>query len=251
MKNVYFRSLVLVALTLATACKKSSTSPEAAAALQLTKITSWNSSTGGETVMAEYNYTAEGLLKTVLSARVTLDVAYVNGKVAVAKGINSSGGEVSYTMTYNSAGQVTKVVYIFMNPTDYGWTKNYEYNTAGKISKMTTTYVNGGGAVTSSVTEYFWNGDNIEGSKATSVASSIQTSYKYDNQLNPYSLGDGLAAILAGSPQSKNNATEITTISAAGTSVQKRSYEYHATGYASSMKLMDGSNEGNKFYYNK
>lgn len=35
------------------------------------------------------------------------------------------------------------------------------------------------------------------------------------------------------------------------TSVQKRSYEYSASGYAVSLKLLDGSNEGQKFYYNK
>jgi hypothetical protein len=31
--------------------------------------------------------------------------------------------------------------------------------------------------------------------------------------------------------------------------IQKRTYEYNSIGYATRMKLTDGSNEGQKYYY--
>ncbi|MDQ7948447.1 MAG: hypothetical protein REI78_14290 [Pedobacter sp.] len=251
MKKQIFKLIAFVTAvaTLLGACKKNPAEPEPAATVRLTKVSSWNPSTGAETTVNEYSYNADGTLKNVTSARVNLNVTYANGKVASAKGVNSTGGEVSYAITYNASGQITKVVNVYMNPTDFGSTKNYEYNAAGKVSKITTNFANGGMPGVTLINEYFWNGDNIEGTKATSGTSSTQASYKYDDKLNPYHLGEGMAAILSGAPQSKNNATEITTVNSSGTVVQKRSYEYNAAGYATSMKLLDGSNEGQKYYY--
>jgi hypothetical protein len=69
--------------------------------------------------------------------------------------------------------------------------------------------------------------------------------------LNPFSLADGVSIIFYGNPPSKNNATETKTLNGTIINVQKRSYEYNAAGYATSMKLLDSSNEGMKFYFNK
>jgi hypothetical protein len=231
--------------------QKSDSTPEEPLAIQLLKINSYNPSTGVEgTGGTEFTY-ENGKIKTVSTARVILNVTYnASGKVTLVSGTNNTTGAVSYNLEYNSAGQIEKVKYIYMNPTDFGYTKTFTYNTAGKVSK--TNYLS---AVTGSipfVVDYTWNGDNIASTISTSGTNVYTTTYvSYDNKLNPYNLGDGLAAIIAGSPQSKNNVTEIKTVTNATTVVQKRSYTYNAADYAITLALLDGSNEGTKFTYNK
>lgn len=249
------RSLILltVAMVALTSCKKDKTEEPTSNDVQLLKISSWNPTTDAETASTEFTYDNSGKLKTVVSSRVNLAVNYAtNGKVSNIKGLNSTGGEVSYSLEYNAAGQISKVIYVYMNPKDFGYTKTFEYNAAGKVIKTSSLSAGASAGSSPYIVEYTWNGDNIATSKITNGATvSTSTYVSYDTKLNPYSLGDGIAAIISGSPASKNNFTELSTNMGSTTSVQKRSYEYNTSGYAVSLKLLDGSNEGQKFYYNK
>ena len=256
MKSKIFKpTFILVALLtlLITSCKKDETNEEGKNDIQLLKISSWNPSTGAENIGTEFTYETNGRIKTVTSARVNLTATYNSaGKVTSLNGLNSTGGAVSYTLEYNAGGQISKVTYVYMNPSNYGNVKTYTYNTTGKLIQVSTVSSESGAGSTPSVMNYTWNGDNLATSSYPSGNGTNTTTYvSYDDKLNPYSLGDGIASIISGSPASKNNVTEISSTLTGQTYTQKRSYEYNASGYATSMKLLDGSNEGSKFYYNK
>lgn len=225
-------------------CKKSEIQePEAPKLPQLTKITSWNPTTNVESNNAELNYDSKGILTNVIYGGATYTTTYnAANRLASLTGTFKQGVTVTYTLEYNAGNQLTKVIY-----TDGGTnanTKMISYNSAGKISRISINYVNT--AITPYTADYTWNGDNL----ATSSSGTFSSTYvTYDDKLNPYSLSDGISVIFYGIPPSKNNATEIRTLNGANINVQKRSFEYNATGYATSMKLLDGSNEGQKYYY--
>ncbi|TCC87017.1 hypothetical protein EZ428_22705 [Pedobacter frigiditerrae] len=245
MKN-YISKLTLLFVVLATvgltSCKKSET-PEPTVTPQLAKVVFWNPSTGTESLSAEFIYDTKGTMTSLIYGGTTYTVAFdSSNKLASLTGTLKQGLIVTYTIEYSSAGQLVKVVYA-----DGGTnanTKTITYNAAGKISKIGIVYTNT--AITPYNAEYTWNGDNL----ATASSGTYITTYTtYDDKLNPYSLADGISVVFYGNPASKNNVTEIKTLNGTLTNAQKRTYEYNSAGYATSMKLLDGSNEGQKYYY--
>ncbi|WP_316787185.1 hypothetical protein [Pedobacter frigiditerrae] len=256
MKN-YFSKLVLLFILTATAgltsCKKSDSEPSNANDTKLIKVSTWNPSTGAEVIIYELVYDAKGIVSSVRGGNNDLYTPEYNsdGKLSKVTKSNPNGRQTIYTLTYNAAGQVIKNNQA--STSSGAVTGNteivYDYNANGKISKETMTYATG-----STVQEYTWNGENLSETKSTYSSTSIYTSkyVSYDDKLSPYLLGGQIVSfVLGGVAQSKNNVTEIQTTSGTTNNSQKRTYEYNAAGYATSMKLMDGSNEGQKFYYNK
>jgi len=256
----FLKSLILIFLVFLTSCKKdevdNAANADVGTELQLVKIASWNSVTGKETTNTEFMYETNGRLKSITHNRVVLIPIYnSSGKITAANGLNEKGGNVNYTLTYNNVGQLVKLVYVFMNPSDSGYTRTFSYNASGKLVNMTTLSAATGNT---STVDYTWKGENLEGSTTTNnVGSDSSTSFvsrysSYDNKLNPYNLAQGITAILNGFPLSKNNFTELVTTSYTGyVYLQKRVYAYHPSGYALDLTLSDGGNEGTKFYYNQ
>ncbi|MDQ7948448.1 MAG: hypothetical protein REI78_14285 [Pedobacter sp.] len=243
LKNLKFFCLS-IALLCFIACKKSSNEPDVPKTPQLTKINSWNPGSGAEASGLEISYDAKGNSTGILFGGATYSATFnAANQMSVLTGLFKQGTvSVTYTFEYNAANQLVKVIYA-----DGGTnanTKTISYNAAGKISKITTVYVNI--AIATNTVDYTWNGDNL----ATASTGTYTTTYvSFDDKLNPYSLANGIAVVFYGLPPSKNNVTEIKTVNGGITNVQKRVYEYNTAGYATSMKLTDGSNEGQKYYY--
>lgn len=254
------KSLILIFLVFLVSCKEeaidNSSNSNVGNPLQLVKIASWNSVTGKETTNTEFMYENNGRLKSVTHNRIVLIPVYdSSGKITAINGLNEKGGTVNYTLTYNNIGQLVKLVYVFMNPTDFGYTRTFSYNVSGKLVNMTTLSSATGNT---STVDYSWKGDNLESSTTTNnVGNDSSTGFvsrysSYDNKLNPYNLAQGITAILNGFPLSRNNFTELITTSSTGyVYLQKRVYTYHSSGYALDLTLSDGGNEGTKFYYNQ
>ena len=252
MKNLFFSKTLLVLSVLAIAiasCKKEDKT-SASADLKLIKIASWNPSTGVESVYNELIYDNDGKLKSVIYNRNTMAVSYNGEKVISLIGKNNTNGEYSFKIEYNAAGKVSKVTHVNMSTIDYGNVRTYTYNAGGKISQTGELYTASASGTTLYVRNYTWDGDNLA-SSSSALAPTERTEYVYDNKINPYYVDAGIGLLLNGGLASKNNAIEIKNITPTVTGSQKRTYEYNASGYATSMKLMDGSNEGTKFYYNK
>lgn len=237
--------LVLVVLSASlTSCKKSETEPEVIPTPQLAKITFWNPTTNVETNSAEMIYDSKGTITSVVYSGTTFTTTYnLANKLATLTGLYKQGLTVTYTLEYNSSNQLVKVLYADGGTNSN--TKTITYNAAGKITKIGIIYTNT--SITPYNADYTWNGDNL----ATAASGTYTSTYTtYDDKFNPYSLADGISIVFYGVPASKNNATETRSVNAGIINTQKRSYEYNAAGYATSMKLTDGSNEGSKFYYN-
>ncbi|MFA6277488.1 MAG: hypothetical protein WC622_12100 [Pedobacter sp.] len=246
MKNIFLKGMLLFLIAVTTgliSCKKSETA-EPTPTPQLVKVSNWNPSTGVESTSMEFIYDAKGTINSLIYGGTTFTTTYNSAnKLASLTGIYKQNLTVTYTLEYNSLGQLIKVTNSDGTNSN---TKTITYNSTGKISKIGITYSNT--AVTPYNADYTWNGDNL----ATASSGTYTSTYTaYDDKLNPFSLAEGVSIIFYGNPASKNNATEIKTLNGAITNVQKRSYEYNTAGYATSMKLLDTSNEGMKFYFNK
>ncbi|MFD0939468.1 hypothetical protein [Pedobacter boryungensis] len=244
MKNNFLKGLLLfIIATSLISCKKSET-VEPKQTQQLVKVSNWNPSTGVESTSMEFIYDAKGTLTSLVYGGTTFTTSYNSAnKLASLTGTYKQNVTVTYTLEYNSTGQLIKVTNSDGTNSN---TKIITYNSSGKISKIGITYSNT--AVTPYNADYTWIGDNL----ATASSGTYTSTYTaYDDKLNPFSLAEGVAIIFYGNPASKNNATEIKTLNGAIINVQKRSYEYNTVGYATSMKLLDGSNEGMRFYFNK
>jgi hypothetical protein len=249
MKNYISRVLLLLITALSvglTACKKNET-VDPVKTPQLAKVTYWNPSTGAESSSVELNYDANGTVTGVVMGGTTYTATYnAANKLSLLSGVLKGQLTVSYALEYNTAGQLIKVVNSNGAGTssDNSNTKTLTYNAAGKVTKMSIIYVNT--AILPQVIDYTWNGDNI----ATATTTNYVATYTvYDDKLSPFSLADGISVMFYGNPPSKNNFTEVKTVSNGLINIQKRGYEYNAAGYATSMKLLDVSGEGQKYYY--
>lgn len=247
MKNQLLKKLLIfisIAGVAITSCKKDNTEePEIAKAPKLARIAFWNPATNVESNNVELVYDANGTATSIIYSGTTFTATY-NGanKLSTLSGTFKQGLVVTYTLEYNAIGQLVKVVY-----TDGGTnanTKTISYNTAGKIIKIGIVYANT--AITPYNADYTWNGDNLASASSGTYTSTYTT---YDDKFNPFSLAEGISIVFYGVPASKNNCTEIKTVNAGNINTQKRVYEYNTAGYATSMKLTDGSNEGQKYYY--
>lgn len=252
MRNTLTKLTLLCALVTVlglNSCKKDKSSSETTT--QLIKTTFWNPSTGVESTYLEFAYDNAGVITAAKGANAdTYSVEYdAQGKLSKVNKTNPNGRATIYQLEYNASGRVVKVVQINTSggATTGSASASYDYNSAGKIVKVINTYPG-----SSSTIEYFWLGDNIAEAKTTNSSGTYLAvaKYVYDDKLNPYSLGGNVMAfIFYGTPASKNNIVEISTAIGTTLTSQKRSYEYNALGYATSMKLLDGSNEGQKYYY--
>lgn len=245
MKSKNFKPLIVVLLFVfaLSACKKSEKQPEEKTP-QLTKINSWNPATGAEAAGLEITYDAKGNSTSIIFGGATYAATFnaANQLATLVGSFKQGTVTVTYTFEYNASNQLVKVIYADGGTNAY--TKTITYNTAGKISKMSTVYVNT--SIAPYIVDYTWNGDNV----ATASTGTYTTTYvSYDDKSNPYSLANGIAVAFYGLPPSKNNPTEIKTLNGTIVNTQKRVYEYNSAGYATSMKLTDGSNEGQKYYY--
>ncbi len=248
--HAFKKTLLLVATFAMTfqACKKDDKTIESND-LKLVKIASWNPSTNKESVHTEFTYGSDGMVKTVAYNGNLLAATYASDKIVALSGKNTTNGEYSFKIEYNALGKVTKVTHVNMAPKDFGYVSTFTYNSAGKMTQRSTLYSDPANGTVPAIETFNWNGDNV-----TSVGrgGAYVTEYiAYDDKINPYAVDGGVGVLLNGNPASKNNVTEIKSTSSTYSVVQKRVYEYNAAGYATSMKLMDGSNEGTKFYYNK
>ncbi len=247
MKNNYLSKTLFLFIIIAgfCSCKKEETVAPIVTS-QLTKVAYWNSSTGAEINNIELAYDSKGAVTTITRDNTAFTTTYnSSGKLSLISGTVKGGIVQTYTMEYNTSGQLVRIIYSDGGTTN-GYTKTLTYNTTGKVSKITTVYMNT--AIASSNIDYTWNGDNIA---TATVGTYITTYVAFDDKINPYSLADVFSNIYYSGPASKNNVTEIKTLNGSLFNTQKRSYEYNAAGYATSMKLLDGSNEGQKYYYNK
>ncbi len=239
--TLFAMSVIAMGLT---SCKKDKAEPEKTPTLA--KITSWNPTTGAEATSLEMVYNAAGVATNAILGGTNYALTYNSAnKLSLLTATYKQGSvTVTHTLEYNTANQLVKI--IFNDNGTNNNTKTLTYNAAGKIIKSSTVYASTGTATY--VVDYTWNGDNL----ATATTGTYTSTYvTYDDKLNPFSLADGIAVVLYGNPPSKNNFTELKTANAGYISTQKRSYEYNSAGWATSLKLVDGSNEGSKFYYNK
>ncbi len=243
----YFLNILLGISLLAvglTSCTKDKVEPEKTPTLA--KITSWNPSTGVENTSLEMVYNANGVATKAIYGGTDYALTYnAANKLSVLTATYKQGAvTVTHTLEYNTANQLVKIV--FNDNGTNNNTKTLTYNAAGKIIKSSTVYASTG--TTTYEVDYTWNGDNL----ATATTGTYTSTYvTYDDKLNPFSLADGISMVLYGNPPSKNNFTQLKTVNGGYTSTQNRVYEYNSSGWATSMKLTDGSNEGTKFYYNK
>lgn len=256
--NISFSSLIFLAIvaTTFTACKKDDVvSPSSNTDILLVKTTNWNPATGAESGGQEYIYDDAGKLKSIKYSNSSLTATYANGKLVGLAGKNAVGSDTKYTIEYNATGQLSKVSFEDNASLSNAYTNTFTYNAGGKISQTSrqqTNTVVGSNPQPASISNYTWNGDNIATSSYTSNGSLYTTEYTvYDDKVNPESKGERIVTIIYGSPVSKNNITEIKSTSPTYNVVQKRGYTYSSAGYPMSMKLLDGSNEGSKYYYNK
>lgn len=251
MKNNWIKKSLIAVVMIAvafSACKKDENEPLQDS--RLTKIASWNPATGEERVHTAFTYDAAGKVQSVKQSSGSILTATYNGdKLVSLTGKNTGNGELSYTAEYNSDGRVIKITHVNKTTTDYGNVRTFTYNAAGKVSQIS--FLNAGSALgtTPNVTNYTWNGDNLASSGDAGANASVSSYVSYDSKINPYSVDGGIAMLMYGTPASKNNWTELKTTYNGVIGGQKRSYESNAAGYTTSMKLLDGSNEGSKFYY--
>lgn len=250
MKTQIKNILLLLAILFTISCtKEEDTTPSGNSVTKLSKITSWNPTSGIETNNLELTYNTVGVVTSAIgtngdSFTFEFDAA---GKLSKVIKSNPNGRNSTSVYEYNTAGRISKInVALSANNTNV---YTYEYNAAGKMSKRILTYPSG-----SSTSEYTWVGDNISEVKSTTMPGSSVATFRYtsyDDKNNPYSLGGDFVAFgYLDNPPSKNNVLEMSTTPSSGAvTTQKRIYEYNTSGYATSMKLMDGSNEGQKYYY--
>lgn len=233
-------SLIAIGLT---SCKKDKAEPEKTPTLA--KITSWNPTTGAEATSLEMVYNAAGVATKAIYGGTDFALTYnAANRLSVLTATYKQGSvTVTHTLEYNAANQLVKIIFSDNGTNDN--TKTLTYNSAGKIAKSSIVYEGVGRSPY--VVDYTWSGDNL----ATSTNGTYTSTYvTYDDKLNPFSLAEGIAVVLYGNPPSKNNLTEVKTVNAGYTSTQKTIYEYNSAGWATSLKSMNGNNEGMKFYYN-
>ncbi|RYE48359.1 MAG: hypothetical protein EOP48_21245 [Sphingobacteriales bacterium] len=234
-------------------CGKTDPTPSSNAS-KLSKSYFWNPSTNVQTLSYQFSYNSDGrFVSATTGNNDTYSTEYdAGGKLTKLTKTNPNGRSEVSVFAYSSGGQLIKVSQTSTsggNPTGSA-VIDYEYNSAGKISKSVTVYP----TVGTFTVEYTWTGDNVSESKSsnTSNANVNVAKFVYDTKLSPYSSSAvGVGLFFNAGPTSKNNVTEITTTYAGTTSIQKRTYEYNTDDYAISMKLADGSNEGAKFEYVK
>ena len=250
MKNQIKNMLLLIAVMFTIGCAKEDTStPNGNSVTKLSKITSWNPTSGIEINNLELTYNATGVITSAIgtngdSFAFEFDAA---GKLSKVIKSNPNGRNSTSVYEYNSAGRISKINVVHSGNNTNVYT--YEYNAAGKMSKKTVTYLAG-----SATSEYTWVGDNISEVKLTTMPGSFVFTIRYtsyDDKNNPYSLGGDFVAFgYLDNPPSKNNVLEMSiTPSSGAVTTEKRIYEYNTLGYATSMKLMGSSNEGQKYYY--
>ena len=260
MKIINLSNILIFFLVIITcSCKKNKeeTIMDKDTPLQLMKITAWNSNTGEEYVRTLFSYDDSGRIKTLNSSNIDYKVTYdSNGNLVKLSGNNSAGGEVSYTMSYDSKNQMTKVDFISMDPTDTGFIKKFEYNAAGKVSKTIYYNKDGLGELYGTIEEFIWEGDNITTLTRSSLifGKTVYTYPLYDDKISPFTLGGVFSVIFNGFPVSKNNFIyyEFTPFSSASR-IPDRVITYNSEGYATSIYRKDAASgyNGHKFYYNR
>lgn len=242
----------LIATSIFTSCKKednASTGGGTSGSL-LIKTTYWNPTSGVESTFEEIGYDSKGGLSSFkIDTYVTTAELNANGTVSkfLVKAPNYPVNAIMHELTYAN-GKVSKIVSTYYNQdgkVGYTLTKNYEYNAAGKISKLS--YVDSDRPTATYVYNYTWVGDNVSKKEYLYNGSSVFTKeYTYDDKKNPYYEGGVYMDYLYSrnyDPISKNN--RLTEKSSSGTVTTN--YTYNAAGYPESIKYT--SQEGIKFYY--
>jgi hypothetical protein len=250
-----FVLFIMVTVLCCLSCQKSNPEPEKDKEnIQLFKVTSWTPRTNVEVPLIEFHYDDAGKIINSLNYNGnTLNVYYSDGKIVLIKGLNSKGGEVSYAISYNNNGQRTKVVYVFMDGKNLGYTTTYEYNSSGNVSKSIFTVTDQSLPRIPAIYEYTWSAGNIIKCHFTNgiIVEDIEN-LQFDDKLNPLVLSESLYTIVVGFEQSKNNVLKVkSTITGSAPNNYERTYGYNVNNYASSMNLVNLLGDGYKYYFAK
>jgi YD repeat-containing protein len=253
MKNQIKNALILLITLFTISCTKEeeiTTNAGSSSAQLLVKTTFWNSTTGVESTFEEATYDSKGILESFKSGGNTTTAEYnANGTIAkfLVKAANYPVNSQVFELTYAN-NKVSKIVITYYQQTGAvgnTQTRNYEYNAAGKISKLN--ILDSSKPTDTYVYNYTWTGDNLTKKEYLyngTVASSQE--YTYDDKKNPYFEGGVYMDYIYSrnlDPISKNN--RLTVKSSFGT--QTTTYTYNDAGYPTSAKQTAA--EGIKYYY--
>ena len=183
---------IFLALFFTSCSKEEDTTTGGSTVTKLSKITSWNPSSGVETTNLELTYNTAGVVTSAIGSNGD-SFAFefdASGKLSKVIKSNPNGRNSTSVYEYNTAGRISKINVVLSGNNTNVYT--YEYNAAGKMSKRIITYPSG-----STTSEYTWVGDNISEVKLTNMPSSSVATFRYtsyDDKKNPYSLGGDFVA---------------------------------------------------------